>query len=42
MNKNDKKAKTKKTKDKISTMVDCCWYDPRCYQLCCGDVCCCC
>ncbi len=42
MNKNDKKAKTEKTKDRISTMYDCCWYDPSCYHLCCGDVCCCC
>ena len=42
MNKNDKKAKTKKTKSTTSTMYDCCWYDPSCYNLCCGDVCCCC
>ena len=42
MNKNDRKAKTRKAEDKISTMYDCCWYDPSCYNLCCGDVCCCC
>ena len=41
MNKKDKKAKTKKVKDTVSTMYDCCWYEPSCYNLCCGDVCCC-
>ena len=38
MSKNKTKTKTKKTKDTVSTMYDCCWYDPACYHLCCGDV----
>ena len=39
MSRNGKKAKTKKTKDATLTTYDCCWYDPACYDLCCGGVC---
>jgi hypothetical protein len=38
MKKSDKKAKTKKAKTTTSALYDCCWYEPFCYDLCCGGV----
>jgi hypothetical protein len=40
MSQKEKRAKAKKVKETVSTMDDCCWYDPSCYNLCCGNVCC--
>jgi len=39
MKKNDKKTKTKKTKNTTPALYDCCWYEPSFYNLCCGGVC---
>ncbi len=39
MKKSDKKAKTEKAKTTTSALYDCCWYEPSCYDLCCGGVC---
>ena len=40
MDKTDKKPKVKRAKTASSVGYDCCWYEPACYNLCCGDVCC--
>jgi hypothetical protein len=40
MKKNDKKAKMKKGKVVTPALVDCCWYETPCSNLCCGGVCC--
>ncbi len=41
MNKKNKKSKTKKAETKASNIYNCCWYDPSCYDICSGNVCCC-
>ena len=41
MKKSDKKSKTEKAKTATPALYDCCWYEPSCYDLCCGGVCCC-
>jgi len=40
MDKKNTKSKVKKGKAGAPGAYDCCWYEPACYNLCCGDVCC--